>query len=77
MPRLPNFGDVEGVPCDQCGETLAVVHLAEVSLCDNCFEPTIREILKPLFGREICATILWAGPHPTVCLEDVGHGFHD
>jgi len=77
MARLPNFGDIDGIPCDQCGETVSCVHLAEVSLCDDCFEPTARDTLRELFGREICGTIIWSGDHPGICLSDHGHGFHD
>lgn len=77
MPRLPDFGEVEGVPCDMCGETTATVHLAEVSLCDEHFETSMQEILDLVFGREICGTIIWAGDHPGICIHPKGHGFHD
>ena len=77
MARLPDFGEVPGVPCD-CGEALATVHLAEVSLCDDCFEQQAREHMKELFGRDLCCTILWPNSDtPTLCLRPMGHGFHD
>lgn len=78
MARLPDFGEVEGVPCDQCGEVSGVVHLAEVSLCDDCFEPQVADVLEAMFGRRVCGVILWPdSDNPALCLLPVGHGFHE
>ena len=77
MARLPTFGEVPGVPCDQCGETAAVVHLAEASLCDDCFEPIMAEQLEPTFGFFPCCTVVWSkGGQGAICLEPCGHGEH-
>ena len=77
MPRLPDFGEVSGVPCDQCGESAAAVHCADVSLCDSCWETIVSEHMRTLLGRDICGTIVWRGNQPAICAENRGHGFHD
>ena len=80
MPRLPDYGEVAGVPCDTCGEVDACVHLAEVSLCDACWEAVIQAHLQTLLGRTICGTIVWSegeNSRPAICAAPLGHGFHE
>ena len=60
------------IMCEQCGEVEATAHLAEASLCDTCFEWSMKEALEDVFSYVPCCALTWVNGQPRLCLVPSG-----
>lgn len=66
------FADLEPPKCDICGESEVTIQFAEVGTCDAHGEQLLSCHLAKVLGYSPCATIVWFGSRPALCLVKSG-----